>query len=58
MTIPVLLRALSATRLNGLSPQRSNPCRGFELMKIGRPRCAPRRLFRIDAKSAAALWHR
>jgi hypothetical protein len=58
MTIPVLLRAVSATRLNGLSPRWSNPCRGFELMKMGRSRFVPRRLFRIDAESAGALAHR
>jgi hypothetical protein len=55
MTIPVLLRALSATRLNGLSPRRINRRRGFELMKMGRSRAAPRR---IDAESAAALSYR
>jgi hypothetical protein len=38
--------------LNGLSPPRSNPCRGFDLMKIAR---LPQGLFRIDAESAAAL---
>jgi hypothetical protein len=58
MTIPVLLRAVSATRLNGLSPRRSNPCRGFELMKMAGSRAAPPHLFRIDAESAGALVHR
>jgi hypothetical protein len=49
---------VSATRLNGLSPRRSNPCRGFELMKMAGSRAAPRHLFRIDAESAGALVHR
>jgi len=41
--------------LNGLSPQSSNRCRGFEIMKMAAV-SAP--LFRIDANCAAALAHR
>jgi hypothetical protein len=41
--------------LNGLSPQGSNRCRGFEIMKIAAI-SAP--LFRIGANAPPALAHR
>jgi hypothetical protein len=51
MTIP-RWRQSAASPLNGLSPRRINPRRGFERMKKPPP------LYRIDAARPPALPHR